>query len=66
MKSTKIKPRPDIYYRPHDTADEAGPQRVWRRDWPGDMFEVMSPQEFAALREVCVRMGFWLSRADGA
>ncbi len=68
MKPSKVKPEqfaPDMYYRPH-TLDEAGPQRVWRSHWGGDMFKIMSPEEFAALAEVCVRMGFWLSRADEA
>jgi len=38
--------------------------RVWRTDWTGDQFEVLSQVEFEALRLTCARFSILLLEAD--
>lgn len=40
-----------ICWRPH----EEGFFRVWRNDWHGDVFEVMTTSQFESVRYVCAR-----------
>ena len=38
-----------LFFRDHDSAGHI--KRVWAEGWPGDVFEVLSAQEFAQLRD---------------
>lgn len=39
-------------------------RRVWRSDWPGDTFEILSTEEFAEVKWVCGRFSFLLTEAE--
>lgn len=57
----KLAPIPlSFEWRPH----MAGVVRVWRSDWFGDQFELMTEKDFANLRSVCKRFNIGLSQID--
>jgi hypothetical protein len=53
-----------LQYRPHEYGPGHCRVRVWRTDWPGDCFEVLSHQEFDLLTKMCQRFNISLLEAD--
>lgn len=51
-------------YRPHEFGPGHCRVRVWRSDWPGDCFEVLSQQEFLQFRVFCDRFSLVLKEAE--
>lgn len=51
-----------LYYRPHEYGGEDR-KRVWRHDWAGDMFEILSTEQFAHLKELCKLFSIPLTEA---
>lgn len=61
VKKPAATPQPLSFgWRPH----MAGVVRVWRSDWFGDQFELMTEKDFADLRRVCKRFSIVLNQAD--
>jgi len=38
-----------LHWRWHDSTHKE--RRIWRAEWPGDMFEVVNEQEFTQMRK---------------
>lgn len=54
----------ELFYRPHEYGVGHNRVRVWRTDWPGDCFEILSPKEFDCLTTVCQKFNISLLQAD--
>jgi hypothetical protein len=54
----------ELKYRPHEYGPGHNRVRVWRTDWSGDCFEILSTQEFDQLTKVCQRFNISLLEAD--
>lgn len=52
-----------LLYRLHRSTTE-GPFRVWREDWGGDQFEILTTQEFNTLSGFCKRFAISLEEAE--
>lgn len=75
---TKAKPRKKYYRKPQVVAAAAeirgislqyrdhqdDMKRVWRADWPGDVFEIMTAEQFRQVQYVCARFSMSLTEAD--
>lgn len=44
----------ELYFRPHEYGG-LNRVRVWRNNWGGDQFEILSRAEFETLRAICMR-----------
>lgn len=60
-KRGKVAPKPEfgLTYRPDDFS---GTVRVWRNDWPGDVFESLSPERFKELEFWAIRFSIPLKQ----
>jgi len=47
-----------------DSTDKQQVFRVWRNDWGGDMFEVLTADEFDQLKHLCSRFSIRLIEID--
>lgn len=50
---------PTLHY-----AEDGDRFRVWREDWPGDMFEVMNAEQFSKVQYVAARFTIQLKEHD--
>ena len=46
-----------------DYSPEA-PRRVWRNDWPGDQFNIVGPDQFRMIEEVCDMFSISLNEVE--
>lgn len=51
------------HYRPHETGGDQR-MRVWRNDWSGDQFEILTTKDFAKLQELAARLNIPLEQAS--
>lgn len=51
-----------LKYRDHCAGGDV--KRVWRDDWLGDVFEVLGPEDFAALVRVCAKFNIPLEEVE--
>lgn len=65
-KANRAKPPAPIvfYWCWHDTAQQQ--RRLWRSDWAGDAFDILTPAEFEARRLELEKSGFNVREADHA
>lgn len=45
-----------IYWRDHRSSGDI--KRVWREDWPGDAFEIVTAEQFKEMEKTFIRFGF--------
>lgn len=57
-----VSPSVRFEYRAHGGAETAW--RVWRTDWGGDMFEVLTPDDFTAFVGFCEQFGLTIRPAS--
>lgn len=51
-----------IYWRWH--RGESGIRRVWNDNWPGDVFELVEPEDWEIYVKVFNRLGIGFKQAD--
>ena len=53
-----------LIWRSHEAEPDSFPRRIWRDDWFGDQFEVVTEAEFQEIERFCTRFSILVREAE--